>query len=775
MYLETTTGELTMNLKKPFTCLALATLLIGTLLAQASTAKAEEPDPGAPQELQPAEANTSASAFGYTLQSGLDFNSNWKDIHLTGAALSFGPRPDDVITQAPALPFSFVFFENSYSTVYVSTNGFVTFSQTQVGFPSNYSIPTEFAPNNLAAGFWDDLTVGGSFNSGAVYFQVLGAAPNRAAVFEWYQVTRFGSSNTLTFEIILNENGNIDFNYADLNGDLTQATVGIEDADGVDGYQMKYNAAGLASNTSYRLVHPGNGARVKAKPLYQGGFLTNGILNLPVTLVNTGSNPDTFNVQLAATEGHTEWQIQLVDGLGNNLSTTPPVASRQAYPAFIRVTAPFNSPAGSYVKGRLTVISNANSASSFVVNFDAAVPAPFVAFYADALAGYAKYIMPQRQVSATIFSNFNASNFGMTPLPEHKYLMAWENNASGTSGAYENIKKSVMGSIPGQLSLPTNLEDNAAKPENTFDESPMTAVSEDKTIGMVFVRWVPNETGILVKSNVFFARLNAAGGLISPAVNLTNNNAFYADLAYSRPMITAAPGNQFVITFESVLPAGGSQTAKDINLAVVDSGGDVIRTSHPITDSATSGLYYYAPSSTLMKNGSMFLTFIAYQSGVQANQVKYTIYHPGSNSIDSLKTLDNASGEGPHAGTLSDGTIILAWVMNNTAGVGYTMFNPSGVLLNATPQQMASIKGWRIENISLTGEINGNAVITWKDQWGGYLYYALVAPSGTLITPPMAFQKSGKADNQGLLSSTSGQGTAPLDLTQYVFVPAIYR
>lgn len=118
---------------------------------------------------------TSDCAFGYSLQIP---QFQWIDIKSTGTKINFSPQ-DDGIFHLLNIGFNFPFFENSYSDVFVSTNGFLAFGQqNENAYPANFAIPAEFSPNNLVAGFWNDLTVGGNYNSGSAYYQISGDSPN---------------------------------------------------------------------------------------------------------------------------------------------------------------------------------------------------------------------------------------------------------------------------------------------------------------------------------------------------------------------------------------------------------------------------------------------------------------------------------------------------------------------------------------------------------------------------------------------------------------------
>lgn len=146
---------------------------------------------------------------------------------------------DDECFEIP-IDFSFSFYGFSYDTIYVGTNGLIGFgSSSGIISPFNGSIPDVSVPNNACYIFWDDLNV---VTGGNIYSKLIGTSPDRIFVIEWHKVRRVGVFNdSLTFEILLHENGDIAYQYLDasLNDDnYTQgksATTGMENSDGTDG------------------------------------------------------------------------------------------------------------------------------------------------------------------------------------------------------------------------------------------------------------------------------------------------------------------------------------------------------------------------------------------------------------------------------------------------------------------------------------------------------------------------------------------------------------
>ena len=109
------------------------------------------------QPVTPAQAITSVSLFGYTYSFPNEIFSSISEIGIEELSLN----GDDQVAGPIDLGFAFPFFENPYTSVYISTNGVLLFADS-VPDPAvrNTPIPSDLPPNNFIAPFWDDLTMG---------------------------------------------------------------------------------------------------------------------------------------------------------------------------------------------------------------------------------------------------------------------------------------------------------------------------------------------------------------------------------------------------------------------------------------------------------------------------------------------------------------------------------------------------------------------------------------------------------------------------------------
>ncbi len=169
---------------------------------------------------------------------------NWIDITAMGTPVTLG---DDDGIQVP-LPFTFNFYGTDYTDIAIGSNGYLTFGSDWTDF-SNDPIPDPNDPNDIIAPFWDDLNPG----LGGTIHYYFDAATNQFIV-QYTDIQHFGGSAPYTFEVILNSNGQILFQYLSMQGDLLSSTVGIENFDASDGLEVVFNAAYLHDNLAVRIA-----------------------------------------------------------------------------------------------------------------------------------------------------------------------------------------------------------------------------------------------------------------------------------------------------------------------------------------------------------------------------------------------------------------------------------------------------------------------------------------------------------------------------------------
>ncbi len=177
--------------------------------------------------------------FGYSWidsnePNGPDFD--WIDITGSGTEIDF--NSDDQMSSPINIGFDFPFYDDTYSSLQVCSNGFISFNGTGASEWTNISIPLSDDPDNFIAPFYDDLS---PQNSGTVHYY-RDTALNRF-ILSFTMVPHYGTSypGTYSFQAILYRSGKIVFQYEYLSGTINSQTIGIENSNGSDGLLIAYN------------------------------------------------------------------------------------------------------------------------------------------------------------------------------------------------------------------------------------------------------------------------------------------------------------------------------------------------------------------------------------------------------------------------------------------------------------------------------------------------------------------------------------------------------
>jgi len=165
----------------------------------------------------------------------------WLDIADSGTAIPLSG--DDQISGLLPIGFGFPFYGASFTAVRVCTNGWLSFTSTKTTYSNPDTLPDGgfSLPENLIAPFWDDLDLAGAeritYDSDATRFVV-----------QFTRVSRFASSDELTFQVVLYPSGRIVFSYLAMMGVRNSATIGIQNQD---------RSIGLLVSSNETYVHDG--------------------------------------------------------------------------------------------------------------------------------------------------------------------------------------------------------------------------------------------------------------------------------------------------------------------------------------------------------------------------------------------------------------------------------------------------------------------------------------------------------------------------------------
>jgi hypothetical protein len=167
----------------------------------------------------------------------------WNDI--SGVGTNAGITGDDQNVGPFQLGFNFTFFGTNFSSIYLCSNGWQSFTSTVTTY-SNVGIPNTAEPNNLIAPFWDDLYPP---SGGTVYYYQ--DTMNSRFVIQYTAIPHIGGQGPFTFQTVIHQEGSIDVFYNNIGGNYnTDCTVGIENGTGTEGVQVCYNGSGTFLPTS---------------------------------------------------------------------------------------------------------------------------------------------------------------------------------------------------------------------------------------------------------------------------------------------------------------------------------------------------------------------------------------------------------------------------------------------------------------------------------------------------------------------------------------------
>ncbi|GII96509.1 carboxypeptidase regulatory-like domain-containing protein [Sinosporangium siamense] len=169
--------------------------------------------------------------FGYACSSGTAAFAQGTDLLAGG-------------TGEVALPFTFPFYDGSYSRVWITNSGYASFVN-RPG-PLQPYLPSIGTPNATVYPFANNTTMDAS---SGIYTDTAGTAPNRTFVIEWRNVMAEGNAaKRVSFSAVIGESGTVKFHYQGGDGLRSGAatTVGIENEQGNDAFLFSHGKPDLA-------------------------------------------------------------------------------------------------------------------------------------------------------------------------------------------------------------------------------------------------------------------------------------------------------------------------------------------------------------------------------------------------------------------------------------------------------------------------------------------------------------------------------------------------
>ncbi len=230
------------------------------------------------------------------------------DISATGTQVTLD---DDELTPALPIGFQFAFYGNIYTEFYISSNGFITFSdEGDDGCCSGQNLPDTNTPNNLIAFDWNDIN---PEDGGTMRYTTIGTAPNRILIMDWDSVTHIDDSDDITTtQVKLFEGSNrieIHTTNIPLTGD--DKTQGLENIDGTAAIIVPgRNAGNWGATNDYVAFVPTNDifdncgvdTVIVSPNTFDCSNKGDNLVTLTITDTNGNSNSKTTNVRIETTD-----------------------------------------------------------------------------------------------------------------------------------------------------------------------------------------------------------------------------------------------------------------------------------------------------------------------------------------------------------------------------------------------------------------------------------------------------------------------------------------
>ncbi|RBQ18899.1 peptidase [Spongiactinospora rosea] len=220
-----------------------------------------------------------------------------------------------------ALPFPVPLYGTTYSDIWVSEDGFVSFVPS---FNSVDNGPLPDIDNDLAVyAFWDELFID---DQSGVYTSTVGTAPHRSFVIEWRNVAFTQPANELRSSIsaLLGEDGTISYRYKDIGPAVEQgssATIGIENADGTDALQYSFDTPSIRDGQSLTFTAKDFGVvRGKVTDANDGQPLAGATVEFPHVATFTTAADGTYGGQVRAGNHQVKVSKQTYGTLTQNLT-----------------------------------------------------------------------------------------------------------------------------------------------------------------------------------------------------------------------------------------------------------------------------------------------------------------------------------------------------------------------------------------------------------------------------------------------------------------------
>lgn len=734
--------------------LILAGLVGGSGLGNAEASPAAQETPDA----------VLTDSFGYTLTL---VDLPWIEAN-SGAQIPFTNMNNSMVKNLE-IGFSFPFYEATFTQLNVSTNGFISFG---VGDDSLFPTPLPWVvlPNNLVAPLWHNFIP--EYNDVPAYLRAYiftqGSAPSRRRVIEWEAYDRNpstpGAVLILNYEVVLYEDTReILFQYNDLDdlndpADLQPPvyTVGIEDADGINGLQ---HLPPVQVGQDIFFHRPPPGPRVKLLPRLQGSFAIDQKTQHRLRIVNNGEfGADRYNMTVVTS--NPGWQLKFYDITGQQLLAdtnsdaivdTGLIAQGGAMTVTLKINAPAAALPGDYTKLTFTATSIQAPASWMTGTVQSAVPVQFSQIYVNGGDIRMSQIWKKNIIDRRT-ADYTGKTFSLEGITPDRYLAAWEFLETAPNfDSYTDIRFTIFDNVggAGEEKLLTNGAQIVQDPEIVDATAQFPAIAPASG-GRVAITWNLRKDKPLLpvgrtrNTNVYFAILDQFGVTLSELYDVTKQPNYYPETElheYGNSRVAVTGDSRYVVCWIQKIPD------HSVYCALHTFGPPINQTARPLVANATPTATLSGLNLAPLSNNRVLVTFVE-RLDPNPSQVLYAVLNSAGVLFPGRTVLAGATGSQPRAVQFTNGDVFLAWI-DEAGQIAYAYLDSNLNLRAGYPQALPRVGGRAASELSLTLETDGKAVLTWVDgDAGDFMYYAVFDQNRVLRTPAMIFTTGLSGDFQ---------------------------
>jgi hypothetical protein len=493
-------------------------------------------------------------------------------------------------------------------------------------------------------------------------------------------------------------------------------------------------------------------------------------------LLNAGA-PEGDVYQLAS---QSEWPaaffdesgvLPLVDSDGDGVVDSGPLPSTGVATVTLQVRIPDEAGIGEWDRITVTATSALDPARSYTTTLLAAASPAFAQAFLDGwdahgapdLEAYVQLTHPEGNGTAQLtWDHHQEDAAAIVRGVDGRLLSAWQRAYFNQRGWWTaDIEYAVLSSDhEGEIST-FQVTDHLRSPRALLEDSPTLAVAAGGNVALAWTRVGYSGDEDCATQNVLYAVRSAAGEAIRLPSFLSTNGAAYCPtqpvsgtVRDHSPVIVTSSDDRFVVAWQHDRSTGNYYS--DLHYAVLDADGEPLHgPTALITDTDRfRAAGHFDPRLLPLGEGQVLALW------ENPPDIHHAVFTSAGDVVRAAGNLTSDLGghnHGADATLLPDGNILVSWI--HDGNVAFALLDPT---LVAVQPPTALDNSWSTTNeaVSAVATAAGEVILTWRNSDGSYLYYALLASSGQVLTPPMPFRR---ARGEPIAVNGQGYGNALLD------------